>query len=187
MIYRFLRFTLDSQAHVLSIGGRTVPLPPKAVETLEVLIEQAGAVVTKQRLIGTLWPDGFVEEGNLTQYVYVLRRAFREHGFACAIETLPRRGYRFVLPLSTAVARPAPWRRYALAAGLAALAAAGGGIPASRATLDPEGARLYAIGRYYWNLRSTASMLRSVRYFDGVIVRAPSSPLGYAGVADAYT
>jgi tetratricopeptide (TPR) repeat protein len=144
-------------------------------------------VVTKERLIATLWPDGFVEEGNLTQSVYVLRRAFREHGFACAIETLPRRGYRFVLPLSTAVARPAAWRRYALAAGLAVLAAAGGVVPASRAALDPEGARLYAMGRYYWNLRTTESMLRSVRYFDGVIVRAPSSPLGYAGLADAYT
>jgi DNA-binding winged helix-turn-helix (wHTH) protein/tetratricopeptide (TPR) repeat protein len=185
MIYRFARFTLDSQAHVLAIAGRTVPLPRKAVETLEILIEQAGGVVTKERLIERLWPDGFVEEGNLTQHVYVLRRAFRERGFGGAIETLPRRGYRFVLPL-TAVCRPAPWRRYALAAALAVLAAAGA-VPASRAALDPEGARLYAMGRYYWNLRTTASMLRSVSYFDGVIARAPSSPLGYAGLADAYT
>jgi DNA-binding winged helix-turn-helix (wHTH) protein/Tfp pilus assembly protein PilF len=186
--YRFAAFTLDPENFVLTIHGRTVPLPRKVAETLAVLVAHAGAVVTKEQLLGTLWPDGFVEESNLSQNVYLLRRIFRQHGIANAIETLPRRGYRFVLAVSTGPSRSTGRRRPLVAAVLiVALAAVSGASPiTTRHGLDVESARLYQMGRYYWNLRTTASMLQSLRYFRAVIERAPANPLGYAGLADAF-
>lgn len=189
MVYTFAGFALDSQSFVLSFRRRIVPLPRKVGETLTVLVANAEAVVTKEQLLEALWPDGFVEESNLTQNVYLLRRMFREHGLEQAIETLPRRGYRFTLAVSTPTPRSTHWRRQALAAVLvAALGAVNGAAPAApHRSLDAETTRLYHMGRYYWNLRTTASMLRSAEYFRVVIARAPASPLGYAGLADAFT
>lgn len=192
--YRFGRFRLDAERLLLEMGGESVPLGPKVVETLLVLVRHAGTLVTKDELMDALWPDGFVEEANLTQNVYLLRRTLRAHGLEPAIETLARRGYRFVAPVApesspagpTAVVR----RRIAaaLAAGLLLFALPGAASNAARARpVSPEVARLYGMGRYYWNLRTVAGLRRSVTYFDQVVEHDPNSALGYAGLADAYT
>jgi len=191
MIYHFGTLTLDSEALVLARGRETVPLARRVIETLLVLVENGGSVVSKEQLMERLWPEGFVEESNLTQNIYVLRRTLRHYGAGDAIETLARRGYRFVLPVSTNAERPqtgSMFRRFAAAVVAACLLLALSAGSARRASaLDTEASRVYAMGRYYWNLRSVETMERSRTYFRRVIVMAPRSALGYSGLADADT
>lgn len=191
MLHRFGRFELDTASFTLSESGVLVNLPRKAVELLSVLVGRSGEVVTKDQLMGALWPDGFVEEANLTQHVYLLRRAFRERGVPDPIQTVPRRGYRFDLPQEAR--RHAPARRpfaHVLRAAVAAAVAlllAGSSTALRAPQLSGEAQQAYALGRYFWNLRSVSGMTRSIAYFREVIALAPRSALGYAGLADAYT
>ena len=90
--YEFGEFRLDAGQRLLFRESRPVPLAPKVVETLLALVERGGLLVTKDELMARLWPDAFVEESNLTQNVFLLRKAL---GGAEYIETVPRRGYRF--------------------------------------------------------------------------------------------
>jgi DNA-binding winged helix-turn-helix (wHTH) protein/TolB-like protein/Flp pilus assembly protein TadD len=90
--YEFGRFRIDTVNRRLFEDGKAVPLKQKAVETLLVLVENRGEVLEKDALIERLWPDSFVEEANLTQNIYMLRKAL---GASDYIETVPRRGYRF--------------------------------------------------------------------------------------------
>jgi DNA-binding winged helix-turn-helix (wHTH) protein len=121
MVYRFGELTLDATELTLRAQGNLVRLPPKSLQTLLVLVERSGHVVGKTELMDVLWPDGFVEESNLTQHIYLLRRALRRHGLADAIETLPRRGYSFRSnapgsPVVTLSLSKAAYLRYAAAA-----------------------------------------------------------------------
>lgn len=93
--YAFGPFLLDTRERVLLRDGEVVPLTAKVFETLCVLVENNGHALEKEELIKTLWPDTFVEEGNLTQNVSRLRKVLGEEGGQQYIETLPRRGYRF--------------------------------------------------------------------------------------------
>jgi eukaryotic-like serine/threonine-protein kinase len=96
-LYEFGPFRLDADERLLMRDGRITPLPPKVFDTLLVLVENSGRVVSKDELMQSLWPDTFVEESNLTQNISQLRRALGD-GSADAqyIETVPKRGYRFV-------------------------------------------------------------------------------------------
>jgi Tol biopolymer transport system component/DNA-binding winged helix-turn-helix (wHTH) protein len=91
--YEFGPFRIDTLNRQLRRDGELVPLKAKAVDTLLLLIQSQGDVVEKDDLMKLLWPDSFVEEANLTQHVYTLRKALGEGNY---IETIPRRGYRFV-------------------------------------------------------------------------------------------
>lgn len=95
-LYDFGHFRLDAEERSLLRDGCFVPLTPKAFELLLVLVRKSGRVVGKDELMHELWPDSFVEEGNLTQHVFALRKALGEnHGEPQFIETVARRGYRF--------------------------------------------------------------------------------------------
>lgn len=91
-LYEFGPFRLDAANRLLLKDGELVPLKRKAVETLLVLVERRGEVVSKDELIQTLWPDSFVEESNLSQYIYLLRKTLGEGEY---ITTISGRGYRF--------------------------------------------------------------------------------------------
>lgn len=97
---RFLEFgpyRLDRKARVLLRDGSIVPLTPKVLDTLAALAERAGEPVSKQELLRSVWPDTFVEESNLAQNISVLRKTLGElSGDSSYIETIPKRGYRFV-------------------------------------------------------------------------------------------
>ena len=98
--YTFGPFTLDSQECVLSTQGERVPLTPKALDTLFVLVERNGHVLEKDEILKRVWPDTFVEEGTLAQNISTLRKALGEGtNGQIYIETIPRRGYRFVAPV----------------------------------------------------------------------------------------
>jgi TolB-like protein/DNA-binding winged helix-turn-helix (wHTH) protein len=99
-LYAFGKFRLDPIEHALFQGNELVSLTPKALETLIVLVRRAGHVVSKEELMQEVWPDTFVEEGNLNVNISALRKALGEAGLAQVfIETVPRRGYRFVAPV----------------------------------------------------------------------------------------
>lgn len=100
-LYQFGPFCLDAGERVLLRDGRLVPLPAKAFTTLLALVLSRGQLVEKDVLIEKVWPDEFVEEGNLAQHIFMLRKALGETvENAKYIETVPRRGYRFVAPVS---------------------------------------------------------------------------------------
>ena len=95
--YEFGRFRLKVAERVLLREGEPVPLTPKVFDILVTLVEHGGQVVSKDDLMKRVWPNTFVEEGNLTQNISLLRKALGETpGGAQFIETVPRRGYRFV-------------------------------------------------------------------------------------------
>lgn len=209
-IYRFGPFRLDRDRLLLSLGDEPLPLGPKVVETILALVEHPGEVLGKSEILDRVWPEGFVEEANLAQNIYVLRKTLRTHWDCAAIETVPRRGYRFVAPVSVetfqqahvaepaalAPARPAASRLRLLgpiaAALLIAIGIAVSGLARPHAAqsatkgLSPDGARLYAMGKFYWNQRTRDSVSKSLRYFQQVVESDPRDARGYAGVASAY-
>jgi TolB-like protein/DNA-binding winged helix-turn-helix (wHTH) protein len=94
-IYEFDDFALDPQKRVLRLRQQLVPLTPKAFEMLSVLVKSEGLLMTKSELLNAVWGDSFVEESNLTQVVFVLRKALRETPDCRYILTVPGKGYRF--------------------------------------------------------------------------------------------
>jgi len=94
--YLFGPFELDPVQRLLLRRGKPVPLTPKAMETLLFLVENSGRLVDKEELMQRVWPDTFVEEGNLTTNIHLLRKVLgRGSKGQEYIETIPRRGYRF--------------------------------------------------------------------------------------------
>ena len=77
--YEFGHFRLDTGERVLRRDRELVPLTPKVFEILVALVEHGGKVVEKDDLMKRVWPDTFVEEGNLTQNVSLLRKALGEY------------------------------------------------------------------------------------------------------------
>ncbi len=98
--YEFGPFRLDLEECLLVREGESVSLPPKVFETLKVLVENSGHVLKKEDLMAKIWPDSFVEESNLAQNVSALRKVLGETaGGQKYIETLTKRGYRFIAPV----------------------------------------------------------------------------------------
>ncbi len=94
--FEFGPFRLDFAERLLLRDGKVVPLAPKVLETLMILVENSGRIVEKDDLMKKLWPDSFVEESSLAQNIFQLRKAL-EGGMSGRqyIETIPKRGYRF--------------------------------------------------------------------------------------------
>jgi DNA-binding winged helix-turn-helix (wHTH) protein/tetratricopeptide (TPR) repeat protein len=96
-LYEFGPFQLDPPERLLLCEGQPVPMPPKAFDLLVVLVERSGHLVEKEELLKAVWRDSFVEEGNLSVTVSVLRKALNDdRGMHKYIETVSKRGYRFV-------------------------------------------------------------------------------------------
>jgi len=129
--FDFGPFHLDVKQRVLLRDGKPVPLPPKAMIILAVLVENHGNLVEREELMRRAWPNVFVEDGNLTVNVFALRKALAEGlNGASPIETIPKRGYRFTAAVETqstptpltgpednrseGVPPPAPWGRASL-------------------------------------------------------------------------
>jgi DNA-binding winged helix-turn-helix (wHTH) protein/TolB-like protein/Tfp pilus assembly protein PilF len=95
--YRFLDFELSESDFCLSREGQRIALEPKALRVLTLLVSRAGCLVDKQELLGSVWPDTFVEENTLTRTVAILRRQLGDSSRdSKLIETVPTRGYRFI-------------------------------------------------------------------------------------------
>ena len=123
-LYEFGPFRLLPAERRLLRDGQPVPLTPKAFDTLQVLVENSGHLLDKETLLHLVWADTFVEEGNLAQNIFSLRKALgqSENG-AEFIETIPKSGYRFVAtvrivepekptPVAASAAAPAAGRSH---------------------------------------------------------------------------
>src|SRR5271156_920538 len=101
-LYRFGEFSLDAQSRVLKRAGAIVPMTPKALDALLLLVQNAGRIVTKDELLKAVWPDSFVEESNLTQTIFMVRKALDETTDRRYILTVQGQGYRFLVPVTEA-------------------------------------------------------------------------------------
>lgn len=191
--HRFGRFRFELPARELFLDdGKPIALQRRTAELLEALIERAPALAPRDELFARLWPAGFVEDGNLFQHVYTLRRALAADP-AVRVETVRGRGYRLaspaLVPVGATVAA-APRSRFALR--LAALCVAvmlAGAVPAqpvvavrSSALAEPA-ATAYRLGLYSFQRRTTAGFLKARAYFRRTVALAPRAPDGYAGLA----
>lgn len=209
--YAFGTFTFDPHDRVLSRGGESVPLPPKAAELLLLFVQSHGRVLSKETLIQALWPDTTVEEGNLTQTIFVLRKVLgADDGGEAYVETLPRRGYRFAVAVRTvtdaageemapAFVRSPVLRVVLLIAACAAFLVASaavllrsparvpvGAVEMIPATISAAAREAYLKGRHHWNLRTRSDFDRAVEYFRLATEEEPRFALAWAGLADAY-
>jgi Tol biopolymer transport system component/DNA-binding winged helix-turn-helix (wHTH) protein len=94
--YEFGEFRLDADERQLFRGESALEITPKALDILHLLVINAGRTVTKEEIFQKVWPDSFVEETNLSHHVFRLRKILGETEARKFIETVPRRGYRFV-------------------------------------------------------------------------------------------
>lgn len=102
--YVFGPFRIDLALSRLELGGEPVPLPPKAFDLLLLLARNTDRVMTKAELMETLWPNTFVEEANLKQHVYMLRKALGDQPNGQPfIQTVSRRGYRLAAAVRESV------------------------------------------------------------------------------------
>jgi DNA-binding winged helix-turn-helix (wHTH) protein/lipoprotein NlpI len=155
-----------------------VPLTSKAFEALLALVRRAGTVVGKEDLLRQLWPDTVVEESNLTQTIFMLRKALgdpvRDHRF---IVTVPKRGYCFVAEVrERADAGDAAPESQAVARALLG----------RRQTENTEAYQLCLKGRHFWERRTAGSVEKAIRCFQQALDKDPRHAKAYAGLADCY-
>src|SRR5262249_18412515 len=108
-LYEFGPFRLDPSRDLLLEGARKIPLTPKAYQTLLGLLENRGRTLGKDELLQKVWLDAFVEQATLAQDIFTLRKQLRDDpDTAMYIETVPKRGYRFVAEVREVKALTAP-------------------------------------------------------------------------------
>lgn len=95
-IYHFQNFCFDTFERKLSLNGLGLKISPKALGILQLLVEKGGQIVTKEEIISELWPDTFIEEGNIPVHISAIRKKLGENEQNQFIETVPGLGYRFI-------------------------------------------------------------------------------------------
>lgn len=169
-VYRFGPFTLDAARRRLLRDGESVPVPPKALDILEILVDNRGRTVEKDALMARVWPDTIVEEANLTQNVFVLRRALSDEASDPRyISTVARRGYRFVASATETgsdVVLNERWRVHRTS-----------NLPAYHA---------YLKGRHYWSKRDVDGVRAAITFFRQAIDLDPIYALAYVGLAECF-
>jgi DNA-binding winged helix-turn-helix (wHTH) protein/tetratricopeptide (TPR) repeat protein len=190
-MHYFGPFCVDERRLVLTLRGEPLPIGPKVVKTLLTFVESNGKVLSKNELLDSVWGDADVGEGTLTQNVYVLRKLFTEHCPDAKIQTIPRRGYRFLAPAPRVRARRFASYAFSLAVIAALVITIGNSYaPARRThapTLSSAGSQSYALGMYYWRQRNRPALAKSVQYFTAVMQSDPHDARGYAGLSEAYS
>jgi len=164
-IYEFGSYRLDVAKRKLWRGLDAVPLTPKAFDILVALVERHDRVVDKAELMKLVWPDSFVEEGNLSQTIFVLRKTLGDAADGRPfIDTAPRRGYRFAAPVRVASAEPSAHTQPGVDVGRSAAigpAVAAGPVSGTRGRLPFIAAALLvlttvAAGTWWLDARSDA-------------------------------
>ncbi|MBI1764789.1 MAG: winged helix-turn-helix domain-containing protein [Acidobacteria bacterium] len=207
-LYEFGSFRLDAAERLLLRAGEAIPLAPKTFDLLLALVAQPGHLLEKETLLKTVWPDSFVEENNLADNISRLRKTLGEGEQGQKfIETIPKRGYRFVavvkvlhnadaavqplVPTAPAAAlAPARLRLrqrpelFLVVFGFLALTLLSAGIywrykPAPRADVE----QLEFKGNFYISRWTEAEIRQGLEYYQRAIALAPRSASAYDGLA----
>lgn len=175
-VYEFGPFALHAASRLLMRHQELVPLTSKAFETLLALVQNAGRIMSKDELLRAVWSDAVVEEWNLTQTIFLLRKALgdtvRDHRY---IVTVPKRGYGFVAEV-----------RERIDEGRGASAEPRRDLPGPRRAESAAVYQLCLKGRHFWERRTAAGVQKAIRYFQQAIAKDPLSARAYTGLADCY-
>jgi DNA-binding winged helix-turn-helix (wHTH) protein/TolB-like protein/Flp pilus assembly protein TadD len=207
-LYAFGDFRIDLRRGLLLRGSEPIPIPPKAFETMVVLVQSDGRLLTKEELMAKVWGETFVEENNLTQQISLLRKVLQDTEQRY-IETVPRRGYRFAATLRAiddelpdeappAVTEWHPIRRRwaAMAAGALLLAVVAGAVvtipmlrssrndmPRSLAVL-PFKPLVNGSGDAYLQLGMADTLITDLSNIGGIRVRPTSAVIQFTAPTD---
>ena len=161
-IFRFADFELDARSRELRKRGRRLHLPQQPLQILTILVAAPGDVVTREELRERIWGTGtHVDfDRGINKAITRLRQLLGDdQARPRFIETLPRRGYRFVANVTRL---------------------------ASRRQIKDEAKEAYLKARLFWNKRTPEDLKRSIEYFHRAIERDADYPLAWTGLADAY-
>jgi DNA-binding winged helix-turn-helix (wHTH) protein/Flp pilus assembly protein TadD len=198
-IYCFSGFRLDAGQRILQRDAGLVPITPKAVDVLIILVERAGEVVDKETLFRLAWPDTIVVESSLTKIICLLRKTLDEDTATSVIQTVSKRGYRFTAavteepvpmqpgssPIPARTERPLLWRAaIPVCLAITVIVYARWREPAT--PLVKEAQREYLIGRYMANKTERAAAEYALARFQKAAELNPAFALAHAGIADAY-
>ena len=200
--FTFGDYTVRSDEQIVYFRGRPVALAPKVVTTFTAFLREPGRVVSKAELMDRIWPDEFVEDANLTQNIYVLRKMFEEHGSGVRIENLPKRGYRLVsataavrcVPMAPQRSRSGLMLRSLIVSAAVTVAAAAAILVLARPShrtgsfsLPPAAMQQYLLAQHELKEGNRPALVRSAQGFASVMREAPNSALGYAGLSESNT
>src|ERR1044072_2340428 len=215
--YEFGDFRLDSEPPGRCRDERLVPLPPKALEMLLLLVRRRDIIVSREELLNTVWRETFVEEGNINYTVSLLRKVLDKDNKARFIQTVPKRGYRFVADVlevspnghaedairNVEVAIPPEqlkpkirWRSIGIVllgvlfvTGFVAWRSLDHGkkLSTRRDTNNPEAMRAYVRGRTILDAKNPDNFEKAIDEFQKAVALDPTFALAYAGLADACT
>jgi eukaryotic-like serine/threonine-protein kinase len=161
LMLTFDPFTFDRVNGLLRKGTREIPLPPRVLAVLDILVSRAGAIVPKQEIIDTVWRDAFVTDTSLAEAISVLRQALDDDPQSPQyIQTVHRRGYRFVAPVT------------ALPAILTEARA-----PASSGVEDDRTAPSISHHFLPWGIAGLCAVLAAIAVWQYTHFRAPIVPL----------
>jgi DNA-binding winged helix-turn-helix (wHTH) protein len=170
-VLAFGPFRLDRRTYVLTRDGATVPLSPKLVQVLACLAEARGELVTRELLLQRYWPDVIVADNTLTRAIADIRGALDDApGTPTYIQTLARRGYRFVAPVADAAPEAGP----------------PGAVTVSEAVAGLEPFLAWERGRAALESLSVTALPGAAEAFSRAVAGAPQYAAGYAGLANAH-
>lgn len=201
--FQFDDFRVDAQEQSITKAGIRISVPPRVFQTLAILLNAYPRLVEKAILAEALWPDTIVDESNLSQSVHLLRKALgrREDGSEY-IETVPKRGYRFICPVypvefappaAIPIVASAPpeksrgsWAIPAAAAvlvvaGVIAMLAMRG--PSGRRAPNSEAVRLVKVGLEIWKNRAFTNPAGEAAFRQAIQLDPQYAP-AYVGLAD---
>ncbi len=161
-IQAFAGLTLDVSRRVLQRDHEVLHLYPRAFDALVILVERRAEVLSKDELMGELWPDSIVEENSLARLISDLRKAMGEAG-RCIV-TVPKRGYRFDGDVR-----------------------ASGALVLTKRTEDAEAHSLFHRGRYWLARRAwDGAMTRAIECFAGAVAKDPDFAAAHAALGEAH-
>ena len=184
MVYCFGTCELHATPLLLKRAGEVVPLPPKALEILLLLVENEGRVVTKEEIFNKVWPDTHVVESSLTKNISILRKVLDDPDQPSLIENLAKRGYRFTLRLNPQIPNQRPRVLFALFA-FALISIATFFYFRPKSSPITEADREILIGRHHWHRIQPVEIQKALKRFERAAALEPNSALAQAGIADA--
>ena len=176
LIFKFGSFSLDTKLHQLSVSesSEQIALTPRAVSLLFTLVCSKGRVVTKDELLDRVWAGSMVEEGNLSQTMFVLRKTLGDDPKRPKyIRTVPGRGYQFVAEVNEVLK--------AESYGLERLNRFG-----VQPAINTNAQKAYIQGHSFWNRRTEDGLKRSIEHFEEALRLDPDFANAYAGIAKSH-